>query len=40
MQLTAAVINAGIGDLSLALAMAGSHVVTACETEEAQKGQT
>lgn len=34
MQLTAAVINAGIGDLSLALAMAGYHVVTAYETEE------
>ena len=34
MQLTAAVINAGIGDLSLGLAMAGYHVVTAYETEE------
>lgn len=34
MQLTAAVINAGIGDLSLGLAMAGYHVMTAYETEE------
>ena len=34
MQLTAAVINAGIGDLSLGLAMAGYHIVTAYETEE------
>ena len=34
MQLTAAVINAGLGDLTLGLQMSGFHVVVAFETEE------
>ena len=34
MQLTAAVINAGLGDLTLGLQMAGFHVVAAFESEE------
>lgn len=34
MQLTAAVINAGLGDLSIGLEMAGFDVVAAYEAEE------
>lgn len=34
MQLTAAVINAGLGDLTLGLQMSGFHVVAAFESEE------
>ena len=33
MQMTAAVINAGLGDLSLGLEMAGIKVVAAYETD-------
>ena len=34
MQMTAAVINAGLGDLSLGLEMAGIKVVAAYETDK------
>ena len=34
MSLTAAVINAGIGDLSLGLQMAGFHIAVAFEADE------
>lgn len=38
MQLTAAVINAGLGDLTLGLQMSGFQVVAAFEDEEKAHG--